>query len=242
MTLLELLRSSFRCIGVLHEGQGPNADDINDSLTVLNSMLEAWSIERLNVFTVQPQTFALRSGQQSYGIGPGSSDFDTARPLRIDRAKLLTQAGSGPYELDLNILTTEEWAAIPIKSTTSTIPTRVYLDNQFPIATLNFWPVPSAAVSVILYGWQAIQTGFTDVDVDLSFPPGYTDAIRYNLALRLAPEWGVSLRPDVAELARQSKAAIKRFNKPRLYLGCDVALVQPAGGVWNWLTGSSDGR
>ena len=240
MTLLDLLRSSFRLIGVLHEGQGPNVDDINDSLMVLNSMLEAWSIERLNVFTIQPQTFTLTAGQQVYGIGPGATDFDATRPLRLEDANVLIAGGSGPFELPLEVLTVDQWAAIAIKSTRSTIPTKVYLDNQFPIANLNFWPVPSTTIQVVLYGWQAIQTGFTDVDVDLSFPPGYSDAIRYNLATRLAPEWDKKLRVDVAELAVSTKAAIKRFNKPTMYLGCDVATMN-ASPMFNWLTGTSHG-
>lgn len=239
MTLLELLRSSFRLCGVLHEGQGPNADDINDSLTILNSMLEAWSLDRLNVFTIQPKTLTLKVLQQTYGIGPGATDFDTDRPLRIDVAKLITQGSSGPFELPLEVLTVEQWAAIPIKSTQSTLPQRVYLDNQYPIANLSVWPVPTAATSIVLYGWQAITTGFTDVSVDLSFPPGYADAIRYNLATRIAPEWGVSIKKEVVEFARETKANIKRFNKPRLFLGVEASDLNANGGLWNWLTGTT---
>jgi hypothetical protein len=238
MTLYDLLRSSFRCIGVLHEGQGPNIDDIRDSMLVLNSMLEAWSIERLNVFTVQPATYSLVGGQQTYGIGEGATDFNGPRPVRLERANLKLVGASGPYELPLEILSVDQWADITIKSTLSTIPERVYLDNQYPVANLHFWPVPSVTADVILYTWQAIQSGYNDVSVEVAFPPGYSDAIRYNLALRLAPEWGVSLRADVADLAREAKAAIKRINKPTMYLGCDDALL-PQAEVWNWLTGTS---
>lgn len=241
MTLLELLRSSFRLVGVLHEGQGPNPDDIADALVVLNSMLEAWSIERLNIFTIQPATYTLTPFKQTYGIGPGSTDFNTVRPLRIETANVLTNGTSGPFELGLELLTIDQWAAIAIKSTQSTIPTRLFLDNQFPIANLNFWPVPSVSIQVILWTWQAIQTGFADTSVSLSFPPGYADAIRYNLATRLAPEWDCKIRPDVIDFARQTKAAIKRLNKPTDYLGCDPGMVTAPNGTWNWLTGMTNG-
>jgi hypothetical protein len=223
---------------VLHEGQGPNLDDIRDSMFVLNSMLEAWSLERLNIFTVQPATYPLVGGQQVYTIGEGAADFDAPRPIRLERVNRKIFAETGAYELPVEILNMEQWADIGIKSTLSTIPTRCYLDNQYPVANLHFWPVPSVTCEVVLYTWQAIQTGYTDVAVDVVYPPGYSDAIRYNLATRLAPEWGVSLRPDVAELAISTKAAIKRINKPTMYLGCDDALLRtPA--FFNWLTGTS---
>jgi hypothetical protein len=238
MTLLDLLRSSFRLIGVLREGQGPNADDITDSLVVLNSMLEAWSIERLNVFTVQPATVTLDAGQQVYQIGTGSPDFAIPRPIRIEAANVLTGATGGPFELPLEILNLQQWTAIGIKSTPSTLPTRLFYDNQFPWGNLYFWPVPSVSVQVILWMWQALQTGFTDTSVTLAFPPGYADAIRYNLAVKLAPEWDRPIRPDVAEMAVISKAAIKRMNKPKLYLGCDAAVAPRGANVWNWLTGN----
>lgn len=242
MTLLDLMRSSFRLIGVLHEGQGPGADDVTDGLTVLNSMLEAWSTERLNVFTIQPTTLTLNPGQQVYQWGIGAADFNQARPLRIDTANVVTSATGGPCELPLEILNMQQWAGIAIKATPSTIPTRIYLDNEYPDANLYVWPVPSASIQIIAYVWQAITTGFTDTSVTLSFPPGYAEAIRTNLAVALAPEWDKELRADVAERALTSKAAIKRMNKPRLYLGCDAALQTPQGGVWNWLTGSTNGR
>jgi hypothetical protein len=239
MILLEMLRSSFRLIGVLHEGQGPNADDIADSLVVLNSMLEAWSLERLNVFTVQPATVTLDAGQQVYQIGTGSPDFNIPRPVRIESANVLTAATGGPFELPLEILNLQQWTGIGIKSTPSTLPTRLYYDNQFPWGNLYFWPTPSVDVQVILWMWQALQTGFTNTSVTLAFPPGYADAIRYNLACKLAPEWDRPIRPDVLEMAVQSKAAIKRMNKPTLYLGTDAGLAPRGGGAaWNWLTGN----
>jgi hypothetical protein len=43
----------------------------------------------------------------------------------------------------------------------------------------------------------------------------------------------------VLEMAVESKAAIKRMNKPTLYLGTDAALAPRGAAAWNWLTGNS---
>jgi hypothetical protein len=236
MTILDLLRSSFRLIGVLHPGQGPNGDDIQDGLFCLNSMLEAWSTERLNVFTVNAQTVATVAGKQTYQIGDGAPDWNQPRPIRIERANVLTPGASGPFELPLRILTDAEWAVIAIKSTASTLPTQLYNDGQFPYSNISLWPVPTVNLQIVLWVWQALQTGFTDTAADVSFPPGYAEAIRYNLACRLAPEWDRPIRPDVVDEAVRTKAAVKRLNHPRMRLGSDAALL-PASGIFNWLTG-----
>jgi hypothetical protein len=242
MTLTDLMRSSFRLIGVLREGQTFNQDDQADALFVLNAMLEQWSTERLNVFTIQPQTIVCNAGQQAYQWGAGAPDINAPRPQRITAANVVTTATGGPCELPLAVLNLDQWVDIRIKSTPSTIPTRIFLDDQWPNANLLVWPVPTQSIDIIAWVWQAIQTGFTDPSVTLSFPPGYAEAIRYNLACKLAPEWGRELRDDVIEEAMRTKAAIKRLNKPRLYLSCDAALTPAQGGVWNWLTGSTTGR
>ena len=43
-------------------------------------------------------------------------------------------------------------------------------------------------------------------------PPGYVDALSYNLAIRIAPEYEVTPSPTVAALAIETKANIKRLN------------------------------
>jgi hypothetical protein len=240
MILQDLIRSSFRAAGLMKMGQVFNADEQIDGLFILNAMLEAWSIERLNVFTVQPQIINLNASQQSYQWGTGAADINAPRPLRLERVNVVTPATGGPLELGLEILTVLQWAAIPIKSTPSTLPTRCYLDNQFPNAGFFVWPVPSVNLQLNAYVWQAITTGFTSVTTTVSFPPGYAEAIRYNLAVKIAAECeGAKVSDFTASEAVRTKAAIKRMNKPRLYLNCDAAMTSPNGGIWNWLTGTT---
>lgn len=242
MTLRDLVRSSFRCIGVLREGQGPNSDDITDSLVVLNAMISSWSIDRLNIFDIQSNAYSLAPNQQTYQIGPGAPDFNAPRPARIDRAAVVYVPNGGySPELPLDMLSLREWEDIRIKNITSPIPTAIYNDNAFPNANLNLWPIPTDALPLILYTWQALTGNFavSGLDTALSFPPGYEDAIRYNLAVRLAPEWQKELREDVIESARASKMYIQSLNAPAPVLLCDPAIAgNKPGGGWSYLTGS----
>ena len=62
--------------------------------------------------------------------------------------------------------------------------------------------------------------------------------IHYNLAVRLAPDYGATLRDDVIALAVASKENIKRMNIKPQYLSCDNALLSPRG-AFNWITGDT---
>ena len=245
MTLRDLVRSSFRCIGVLHEGQGPNGDDITDGLVVLNAMLSGWSLDRLNVFTIERDQYNLVAHQQAYTIGVGGQ-LNAARPIKIDRAAVIySAAGTYAPEIPLGNFTLRGWENLAIKNIPSTIPTNYYYDNAYPLATLNVWPVPTIVLPLVLYVWQAITTGLlaANLDVALSFPPGYEDAIRYNLAVRLAPEWDRPLRDDVDRLAKESKLLIQSINAPAPVMKCDAAMLRGGGGAyWSYLTGNYEQR
>jgi len=71
---------------------------------------------------------------------------------------------------------------------------------------------------------------FADYDTLYDLPPGYARALRYNLAVELAPEFGRPLDPLVAGLAAESLATIKRANVRTVPVGVDAALIVDAAG------------
>ena len=241
MTVLELINSSRRLIGKSRPGRGVSAthSETVDALWILNSMLESWSIERLVVYYVPRSTYTLTADQQSYTIGSGG-DFDAARPVRITRAGLVLANQSETVELPMGMTDVDGWARITLKETESTIPQILYNDNNYPLSTINLWPVPTVAHTLVLYPWQALS-GFSAATETVQMPPGYADAVRYNLAVMLAPEWGVMPRPDVVQMAREFKARIKALNQPSLEMACDPALLPERSGLLNYDQRSGDG-
>lgn len=200
-------------------------------------MVEAWGIEHLALFTLNRNTFTLVPGTQNYTVGTGGT-FAMARPARIEYVSIvILNNPAQPLELPLRMFNDDEWQTqIPIKSTTTTIPTGVYDDGGFPLRILSYWPVPTVANQTILGTWSAL-TSFPDLVTDVTFPPGYLKALRFNLAVDLAPEFGVSLRPEVLAQAIASKAAIKSVNIEPVYSRIDDALMDNKGGRFNYYTG-----
>jgi len=244
----QIIRAAMRVLNVVASGEDPEPEELEDALTVLNGMINSWQIERLMIFTIQRlQFFVGSTGQpplkQVYTVGP-TGDFNIPWPPAIPRIGVINLSNPlQPLELPMEMLTDVGWQSIPVKNIQSTLPTKVWDDLSFPLRNLSVFPVPTVPVGFALYIWSAIQE-FSDLNTQFSFPPGYLSAMKYGLAMRLAPEFGqASPPPIVAQMAIESKARIKTHNIVSLEMRCDEALVNSGRTSYNWITdgpGSAD--
>jgi hypothetical protein len=230
MTAGDLIRAAGRLIA-WHPGQSGNSDENAAGLEALNAMLDAWNAQRLAVYAVRRDTYPLAGGQQAYTIGPGGN-FNTERPVRIERANvILPQALHRPLE----IITVDDWAALRLPDLESTFPTRLYYDRAYPLAKLYFWPAPTESNQVELFTWTKLGR-FASLNDTADFPEGYEEAIKYNLAVRLAQELHAPVPPFVASQAREALATLKRLNLPRPVMATEPVM---GGARWgfNWRIG-----
>lgn len=218
MTPRDLIKGSLRLIGVLASGEAPQATEQSEGLQVLNEMLDSWSADGLMIPFVTREEFPLIASQASYTMGD-TGDFDTERPTQITFVGIKDTS----VELPIQIITSDEWAMIPSKDSSTTIPTKVYAEGTNPLETLNFWPVPSEVKTVVIQSLKAF-TSITSATLgtDYELPPGYQQAVRYNLALLLAPEYGKSAAPEVVATANFSLEQIKRKNFKPQYMESDA--------------------
>ena|SRR5690348_2697986 len=240
MTAQDVINSALRKIGALATGESPTTDESNDSLEVLNDMIDSWNAQRLAIYAVARSVFPLVSGTQVYTLGTGGT-FNMARPAKIERMSVVTQANSTqPLELPIHYMTVGEWQQTPVKNVASTFPFEVWDDQAFPKRNLTFWPTPQDPnVQAAIYAWSPLSS-FADLVTDYTFPPAYARAIRANLAVELAPEFQVQqLNPLVVQLAVSSLATIKSLNSDLAMepLRCDLGAVQREGLQYNWITG-----
>jgi len=218
MTVRDIIAGSLRLIGVLASGETASASDEADSLSALNQMLESWSTSGLLVYQSSRESFALIPSQQTYTMGDGGN-FDTERPVKIIRAT----TEQNDYEFDLEIVdTVEKWACITPKDQQSTLAQKIFPNGSSPLLSLSLWPIPTQANNLILYTLKPLAA-FASVNDDVELPPGFARAIRYNLAMELAPEFGREPSGLVMKAARDSKTEIVRQNFKPTYLKSDAA-------------------
>lgn len=222
-TVRDLVKGSLRLIGAIAQGETPSAPEASDALTSLNGMLDGWSTEKLIIYDETFEDLTLIPSQQLYTIGSGGN-FNTTRPLRISKAFIKKTNGSDYVEYPIEIANEDEWAMIASKSVSSTYPQKLYYEQAYPLGKIRLWPVPTEANTLVLYSWKPL-TAFASLDTTISIPPGYLRAIRYNLAMELAPEYGKPTSTEVMAIASESKTAIKRLNIRPFYSEVDPALL-----------------
>lgn len=217
-TVSDLIKGSLRLIGAIAQGETPTSQDSADALSALNDMLDSWSNDGFLIYNRVIENLTIVASTSSYTLGSGG-DFDTARPMRIVKA-LVKQSGDNT-EFPIKILNSDEWSRISDKTLTSTLIQAIYYDPNFALGTINVWPVPSANGTLILYSDKPLTT-YSLISETVTLPPGYKKALRFNLAMELAPEYGKAVSQDIAMQAMESKAAIMRTNTEPVLMTSDV--------------------
>ena len=218
----EIIKGSLRLIGQLAEGEEPSADTMQDSIMAVNQMIQSWNTERLSVFSTQDQTFIWPAGIASRSIGP-TGDFVGNRPIEIDDATYFKDPQTG-LSFGIKLINQQQYDGIALKTVTSTYPQVMWVNNTFPDMEMTIYPIPIKALE-----WHIISveelTQVSSVATDMYFPPGYLRAFRYNLAMELAPEFGVEPTPQVTRIAMTSKRNLKRINFPGDLMAIPYAIV-----------------
>jgi hypothetical protein len=209
-----VVRLALRACGRVNDAQGVSdaSQDMADGMALLVSMLAQWQRQRWLVPHLT-EAVLLSTGAASYGIGPGEA-FDTSRPVRIDSAFVRLMSSPGPVRLDYPLVvieSREDYSEISLKNMT-TLPAAVFLDTGWPTGTVYVWPVPTASLYELhLFTAAALPVYAAPTD-PLGLPPEYTDAVVYNLALRVAAATASQVSPGVLALARATLETVRGAN------------------------------
>lgn len=202
----DIIRPALKLLGVITQGETPSSSEASDALAALNAMLDNWSTERLNVFFIQNFTGSVSNGTNSYNIATGAT-WNTPRPVRIEAANIILSNLTHPIE----IISPADWAAIKEKGASASVPLKLYYDQAVPTGKVYLWPTPNASSTIDLWLYSALSQ-FADLTTSVDIAPGYLRAMIYNLAVEVASQFGAVVRPEVAQVAAEAKAAIRMLN------------------------------
>jgi len=211
ISALQLIIDAHRLLGLNISGDSLGTSPVNDSLTALNAMLDSWSTEGLSIFHSLDQAFYWPANRASRTLGPSdAANFTGTRPTKLSSATYFIDEDFGTSQQPRQ-LTKEEYAAISSKTLTSTYPNAFYANMTMPDIVISVYPIPTKGLR-----WHFISDGPLDSNLELGsslqFPPGYYRAIRYNLAIDLAAEFGQNVSASVVRIAIEAKRGIERVN------------------------------
>jgi hypothetical protein len=215
------INRAFRLLGILAEGETPSAAMSQDALMAMQQMIESWNTERLSVFVTQDQVFTWPAGQYVRTLGP-SGDFIGLRPVLVDDATYFKAPNGVSY--GIKMINQQQYNGIAVKTVTSTFPQVLWVNMGYPDVTLTIYPRPTQDLEWHIVSVQELSSPAT-LSTDLFFPPGYLRAFTYNLAMEIAPEFGVEPSPQVMRIAMTSKRDLKRINNPDDVMALPYAIV-----------------
>jgi len=218
------INRALRLLGVLAEGETPSAATSQDALMALNQMVESWNTERLAVFSTQEQVFLWPAGvgNQTRTLGP-TGNFVGLRPILIDDATYFRDPGTN-VSFGVKLINQQQYNGIAVKTVTSTYPQVMFVNNTFPDVTMTIYPVPTRELEWHFVSVEELSNPAT-LATELYFPPGYLRAFAYNLAMEIAPEFGVEPSPQVQRIAMTAKRNLKRINNPDDVMSMPYAIV-----------------
>ena len=207
----DIINGSLRLLGVLAEGETPSSETSQDALNAMNQMIDSWNTERLAVFSTIDQVETWPPGALFRTFGP-TGDIVGDRPILVDDATYFRDPATG-ISYGLKLINQQQYNGIAVKTVTSTYPQVLWVNMTYPNIEMYVYPVPTKVLEFHIVSVQPLSQP-ANLATELTFPPGYLRAFRYNLACEMAPEYGVEPSLQVSRIAMASKRNLKRINNP----------------------------
>ena len=194
-----LIKAALRSIGAIATGETPTDDEMQEALESMGFMLENWSSKNIRLFYTKSETLTTGGGY-SYTIGSGG-DVDTTWPSEIRGARTSEGIVKLIDEAFYRQLRASDISGAPVEY--------LWYNPEYPLGKLYPWPLTS---DTIYLDTLIPLTDPTALTTSMVFPPPYNDAVKWNLAVRLCPEYGREAPQTVATLAVSSLNAIETRN------------------------------
>lgn len=204
----DFIAKALRKAGVVGINQIPPGYLLTDGLDTLNDMLDSWSLESLMVLFKTEETFSLVAQTREYTIGDGG-DFDTVRPIRLINANLKRDSRDYP----LKVVERSNYNKIGRKQTSGRSFAITY-QPEYPLGKIALFFTPDSSSDQLFLSTQKQLESFPSLTTKVNFAPGYNRAVKYNLAIELAGEFGrgATLDPTIIAIAKVGKDNIKNVN------------------------------
>jgi len=206
LTQYQFIDAALRTLGVLALDQTPTSTEYTNALVKLNGLVGELRVKGLQIFQRTTYTMTLVDGISSYNIGTGLT-LNTPYPLHLLQAIRLDANSS--TRVDMDIIANSNFNRLP--SNSSGVPIQITYQPKMNMGVVQLWPTPdnysATNVTIQLTYLRPLEYFSSSTDT-ADFPEEWVSAIIYNLAVRLAPEYGIPLQ-DRSLLIKEAETYLK---------------------------------
>lgn len=192
LTRDQLISAALRKLGVLAKGQTADAEDLTNGAQALNAVVAKLQTLGMPLWARKEYTFTPVAGTATYEIGVGKT-LATPFPLKMQQALLVDTVSGANIEMEIHSI----YEYNTIYSTGSTgSPIQMFYQPLVNYGVITVWPTPDAAGITnkqIKIVYQRPFEDFVSGTDTPDFPQEWHQAVIYQLAVALAPEYGVPL-------------------------------------------------
>ena len=202
----QLIAGALRLAGAVAQGETPTATQVSEAAEALNMMVKAWQVDGMPLWAMKQYSITLTASTATYEIGL-SKTVNTPKPLKIVQAFLHNSTSN--IDIPMVQLTRDEYNMLGNK-TSSGQPIQYFYEPLNTYGVLHVFPVPdttAASDNTLTIVYQRPFEDFDAANDTPDFPQEWYDALKFGLADRLAPEYGLSIqdRADLKARAREMK-------------------------------------
>lgn len=228
-TAQQIVNRALKYINVADISGNANIDNSTHALEELNQMIDEWNSDNLIQTSLTEITHSLVANDVDYTIGSGGN-INTNWPVKIENA-FIRDANNNDYVIEQ--INAEQYATIADKTSTSSYPSLIYYKRDYPLGKIYLYPAPSSGLTLHLYVWGRLSSISLLTD-SLTLPPGYESLYSSNLAIRLAPQYGIEVSPSIYRMAKESKRKLEIANYRPLIADNDLPIKSQSS--WNIFT------
>lgn len=209
-TFADLINQSLVDLGTLKPGATPPTAIRDDCFVRLNQLWEGWSIDETVTNAQYHQILALSAGTSVYTFGTGGSLVATATPVRVYGAESV----SGNFRSPVRVVSFKEFDAEvqDALGSSSVLAQLLAADNAYPSINLRVFPVPATSPGSLLLDYWGAMTPFAATSTTVALAPAFSDALHWNLAMALLPQYGRT-GVDGAAIAANAAASLGKIQQ-----------------------------
>jgi hypothetical protein len=209
LTRDEFINSALRKLGVLAEGITANSSQLTTGAEALNALIKAFHADGMPVWAIKEYTFTTTATTSTYNIGV-SQTLNTPMPLKIVQAYRIENTGA--VNTPMTIYNHYDYNLLPQNASPGE-PIQLFYQPFSTYGTIKLWPTPIDSNTTITIVYQRPFEDVVSGSDNLDFPSQWNEAVIYNLAWRLAPEYGVAVldRQNIASEAKYFKEEALSF-------------------------------